>query len=164
MHLSPGIVYLGSNFHHLLIPPTFVYVVYRVCQEYFNSHIPKWLVILASVMAFPVAFTFKVLYKIHVDERQATALGAVMPPRLPDPYPGGLQTLARVIHQVETGYLGRYILFYPFFITQCGLGDIMAMACEKQGNTINMRVLFEDRVYPCSLHSHISYTHIMARS
>lgn len=45
------------------------------------------------VLASPIAFTLGVLYRLYRDEKDAAALGAVMPPSLPDASIGGLKTV-----------------------------------------------------------------------
>jgi hypothetical protein len=95
MTLPPGIVYLSLNFHYLIIPPACVYTIDRLAVEFFECQIPRWLFILACVLAFPAAFTMVVLYKLHIDESEAAARGAVLPPCPPDKYIGGFETLAR---------------------------------------------------------------------
>lgn len=95
MTLPPGIVYLGLNFHFLIIPPACVYTIDRLAVEFFECQIPRWLFILACMLAFPAAFTMVVLYKLHIDESEAAAHGAVLPPCPPDKYIGGFETLAR---------------------------------------------------------------------
>jgi hypothetical protein len=106
MILPPGIVYLGLNFHYLVIPPACVYAIDRIVVEFFEYQIPRWLFILASVLAFPAAFTTVVLYKLHVDESEAAAHGAVLPPRLLDKSIGGYETLSRRLDQSKSKFIG----------------------------------------------------------
>jgi len=106
MTLPPGIVYLGLNFHYIIIPPACVYAIDRLVVEFFECQIPRWLFVLVCVLAFPAAFTMVVLYKLHIDESEAAAHGAVLPPRLPDKYIGGYETLSRNLAQSKSGYIG----------------------------------------------------------
>jgi hypothetical protein len=103
----PGIVYLGMNLHHIFIPLAFVYAINHLFRRFLEIDVPQWLFVLASVLACPIAFTFKVSYKLYVNNRQAAAHGAVLPPQLPDKYIGGFETLSRTLAQYNTLYIGE---------------------------------------------------------
>lgn len=130
MALPPGPNYLVRRAHYVAAPPAFVYALSRVISTFYNVATPVWLLILASVLAYPIAFTISVQYTRYVDEREAAKYGAVLPPRIPDNSIGGTKTLGRQLSQFKKGYIG----------------EVMDQTCGELGNTINMRVFFENRV------------------
>ena len=130
MVLPPGPNYLIHHAHYIIAPPAFVYAFTRVISVFYNVQTPVWLLTLASVLAYPIVIIMNVQYTRYVDEREATKHGAVLPPRIPDNTIGSTKTLAQLLFQFSRGYLG----------------DIMHQVCGKLGNTINIRILFENRV------------------
>ncbi|KAG1875454.1 cytochrome P450 [Suillus subalutaceus] len=64
------------------------------------------------------------------DRRQAAMRGAVLPPKFPSRWPGSLDTLAALVQDFKTGYMGEF----------------MGEKCNTLGHTFNMRVLFENRI------------------
>jgi hypothetical protein len=110
MALPPGIVYLGLHLHHFILPPACVYVFDRLARDVLNIHTSRWAFILGSLLAFPIAFTFNVLYKSYVNQRAAAACGAVLPPQLPVKYIGGLDILRANLLQDKSGYIGKEVV------------------------------------------------------
>jgi hypothetical protein len=147
MALPPGIIYLGHNLHYLVIPPACVYTINLLIEEAFGFHVPGWLIIVASVLAFPIAFTAIVFYKLHVDKREAAAHGAVLPPCPPDKSIGGYKTLLRGMAHSKTGYIGTENMTFLLNVPEYALGEFLNSVCEQYGNTVNMRILFENKVH-----------------
>ena len=130
MPLPPGPKYLICRAHYAAAPPALIYALTHVINAFYNIQTPLWLLILGSVLAYPVAFVIHVQYTCYVDEREAQKHGAVLPPRIPDNSIGSMNSLALQVSAFKEGYIG----------------DIVHQWCEQLGNTINVRVLFENRV------------------
>jgi hypothetical protein len=107
MDLPPGIVYLSSRLPLLLAPPCLVYILNIISREYLDTEVPQWRFIMACVLSLPVALMVSVYYKDWVDAQDAAANGAIMPPKVKDPTPGSLRTLAIAIENFKTGYPGK---------------------------------------------------------
>jgi hypothetical protein len=143
--LPPGIVYLISCLPQLLLPPAIVYSLNHICDFAFDLSLPAWLQIPAYVLSFPVLFTCSVLAENYRDRRQAVIHGAVLPPKFPSTWPGGLDTLLSLVQNFKTGYMGTHTNFtFPHRPLRI-VGDFMEEQCGTLGHTFNMRVLFENR-------------------
>jgi hypothetical protein len=108
MDLPPGIVHLSSRLPLLLTPPGLVYILNIISREYLDIEAPRWLFIMACVLSLPVALMVSVYYKDWMDARNAAANGAILPPRIKDPTPGSLRTLAIAVENFKTGYPGKF--------------------------------------------------------
>ncbi|KAG6874015.1 hypothetical protein C0995_007972 [Termitomyces sp. Mi166 len=131
MPLPPGPVYFANRLPALLVPLFSVYLLNRVLGSRFHTVLPTWLVIVSAIFAIPLGVLVKFSYIDFINRRNAAASDAVLPPRVKDRYPFGLGLLIESINNLKTGYPGE------FFDT---LG-------EKYGNTFNLRILFEDRIF-----------------
>ncbi|KAG1895877.1 cytochrome P450 [Suillus fuscotomentosus] len=131
MDLPPGIVYLISCLPQLLLPPTIVYGLNRICDFAFGVSLQGWSQIPAYVLSFPALFTCSVLAANYHDRRQAAMHGAVLPPMFPSRLPGSLDLLAALVQNFKIGYMG----------------ELMEKQCNTLGHTFNMRVLFENRIF-----------------
>ncbi|KAG1856281.1 cytochrome P450 [Suillus tomentosus] len=131
MDLPPGIVYLIGCLPQLLLPPTIVYGLNRICDFAFGVSLQGWSQIPAYVLSFPVLFTCSVLAANYHDRRQAAMHGAVLPPMFPSRCPGSLDLLAALVQNFKIGYMG----------------ELMEKQCHTLGHTFNMRVLFENRIF-----------------
>ncbi|KXN80905.1 Cytochrome P450 52A3-A [Leucoagaricus sp. SymC.cos] len=155
--IPPGIIYLIRFSPQILTPPLTVYGF-----NYLSANVPSFLanvpllseltslgplrqpyLALAMTISLGVALTVKVLWdevKVRIEARR---LGAVLPPRVPDHWPGGLGILARTARVVKTGYIGGISHLWSFMPTAESLDELY----EKLGSyTINNRVLFENRI------------------
>ena len=130
-NLPPGVLYLLPRLPRILSPPALTYGVFRFVGAHYKIYISTWWLLLAMVMSLPLALTLSVLHdevSIHMD---ASKRGAMMPPRVRDPYPGGAQALTSGSKQLKEGYLGE------------GFDELY----KKLGSyTFNRRILFENRV------------------
>lgn len=129
MTLPPGPKYLIQRAHYIAAPPAFVYALTRVISAFYSVQTPLWLLILASVLAYPIVLVINVQYTCYVDEREARKYGAVLPPRIPDNSIGSTNMLAVQLSEFRKGYVG----------------DFIRKETEQLGYTINIRVLFENR-------------------
>jgi hypothetical protein len=109
MDLPPGIVHLLSR-PSLLAPLGLVYILNIISREYLDIEAPRWLFIMACVLSLPFALMVSVYYKDWMDARDAAANGAILPPRIKDPTPGSLRTLAVAVENFKTGYPGKFVL------------------------------------------------------
>ncbi|KAH7888187.1 cytochrome P450 [Phlebopus sp. FC_14] len=130
MELPPGIVYLAYNLHRILLPPAVTYAGVRVCSLIFDSSVPRWLQIVLYLLSLPLALTCNVFYTELRDRRQAALQGAVLAPRVASKWPGGLDTLRSLRDVRNSNYMGERVEKW----------------CETHGRTINVRVLFSNRI------------------
>jgi hypothetical protein len=133
--LPPGVLYLLQRSPKILSPLALTYAI----AHFVGTKISTWWIVLAMVTSLPLALMLSILYdeiSIRVD---ASKRGAVLPPRVSDPYPGGAKALISGLKQLKTGYPG----------------DGFEELCEKLGSyTFNRRILFENRVC-CSFSYHV---------
>ncbi|KAG6845855.1 hypothetical protein H0H87_002546 [Tephrocybe sp. NHM501043] len=135
MPLPPGPVYLANRLPTLILPLASVYVLKRLLHSYLDISLPNWAVLASTVVAIPIGLLLKVSYNDFTNRRNAAASGAVLPPRVQDKYPAGLGLLLGSLQNLKTGYPGVVS------------GEFFAEWSEKYGNTFNLRVLFEDRIF-----------------
>ncbi|KAG6830203.1 hypothetical protein H0H92_001790 [Tricholoma furcatifolium] len=131
MPLPPGPAYLANRLPSLVLPLISVYVAQRLLHTFLRIDLPNWAVIVSTILAIPIGLLLKVSYNDFINRRQAAALGAVLPPRVEDKYPAGLGLLIQSIKNLKTGYPGENFDDWS----------------QKYGNTFNLRVLFEDRIF-----------------
>ncbi|KAJ7926709.1 cytochrome P450 [Mycena leptocephala] len=127
MPLPPGPVYLAKQLPRILAPPVAVYCTKLVAELCFQDLIvPTWLTTIACVFSGPALLTVIVQYRDYQIRRQAAALGAVLPPTVPNSI-GGL-------HMLFTNTDARY----P--------GEGLATLGEDIGYTFSLRFLFQARI------------------
>ncbi|TFK22821.1 cytochrome P450 monooxygenase pc-3 [Coprinopsis marcescibilis] len=124
--LPPGIIYLIKHLPKLLAPPAVTYLAAREFGHRLGYNVPWWSLGIALVFSTPLWVTLEVQWQIFADRREAARRGAVLPPEVESPYPGGLQFLA-ASHKDA----------YP--------SDVLGQLFVKYGWTINHRILFENR-------------------
>ena len=130
-NLPPGVLYLLLRLPRSLSPPALTYGIVRFIGANYEIYISTWWLVLAMVMSLPLALTLSVLQDEVSTHMDASKRGAMLPPRVRDPYPGGAKALIRESKQVKKGYPAD------------GLDEIY----ENLGSyTINRRILFENRV------------------
>ncbi|RXW11241.1 hypothetical protein EST38_g14614, partial [Candolleomyces aberdarensis] len=127
--IPPGIIYLAQRLPKLAAPPILTYLAYLLAESHLDIELPTWLLRSALALSLPVAFTVKVQWQILKTKWEAARHGAVLPPLLPDPLPGGLGFILAFMKgaQVE----------YP--------GDKVSQKFQELGNTFNARVFFANR-------------------
>lgn len=93
MSLPPGPVYLAKQLPRILAPPVAIYCTKLVAELCFQDLVvPTWLTTIACVFSGPALLTVIVQYRDYQIRRQAAALGAVLPPTVPNSF-GGLNML-----------------------------------------------------------------------
>ena len=94
------------------------------------------------VMSLPLALTLSVLHEEVSIRIDASKRGAILPPRVKDPYPGGAKALISR-QQFKNGHPG----------------DGIQELCEQLGRyTFNRRILFENRVRSSSVFVTLLYS------
>ncbi|KAJ7461739.1 cytochrome P450 [Mycena galericulata] len=127
MVIPPGILYLSRTLPVAAIPSVATYVIInRFRHDEFGSWVPP----LAALLVQPILFALSLLYAHILEWRDAVKRGAVAIPRIPDRWPGGLTNLSLLGKGLKSGYPAD--TFVGWF--------------EKYGNTIMVRLLFENRI------------------
>lgn len=147
MELPPGIVFIVYNLPRILLPPALAYSGIRIWDIVFAIPFPEWLRIPLYLFSLPLALTCSVFYADWRDRRQAALHGAVLAPRATSRWPGGLDTLARNVQNFRSGYMGmsKWTICLSSFAHRLP-GEILEEQCKEHGQTVNIRVLFENRV------------------
>ncbi|KAK0231517.1 cytochrome P450 monooxygenase pc-3 [Armillaria fumosa] len=126
VNFPPGIVFLAQHLPYFFFPPGVVYALLTV----FQVALPRWARFICYALSFPLSLMIQVQCMDFINSRSAKKLGAVIPPRIGDPSLGGVFSLLALIKAFKSGYPGD------------GLSDIFS----RVGNTVNMRILFKDRI------------------
>ncbi|KAH7888186.1 cytochrome P450 [Phlebopus sp. FC_14] len=129
--LPPGLVALVRILPRLLLPPAAAYLSLQACCLFDFLKFPGPLRTLIYIGSVPVTFTVYVLYAWYRDGRQAALRGAVLPPQMAHERLGALDKLAALMRNFRSGYLAEFF----------------EIECEKNGQTMNMRILCENRVF-----------------
>ncbi|KIK93852.1 hypothetical protein PAXRUDRAFT_785857 [Paxillus rubicundulus Ve08.2h10] len=128
MQPPPGLVALVHILPRLAFASVTIYAGLRACDIFFGCLVPK---MPTYVLSLPLAFAARVVYSQIRDRRQATLLGAVLPPSMNSKWPGALDKLSALVWNYSNGYLGEF----------------MHAECEEVGQTFNARLLYEDRIF-----------------
>ncbi|KIK93853.1 hypothetical protein PAXRUDRAFT_828567 [Paxillus rubicundulus Ve08.2h10] len=131
MQLPPGIKFIIANLPSMVLPPVLTLCGIRIWGSLFDSSPPYWSQISLYILSFPLALVSSVLYADLRDRRQAALNGAVLAPRVPSSWPGGLDLLISNIRNFRGGHIG----------------DVLAQQCNDHGNTINIRIFYDDRIF-----------------
>lgn len=111
MNIPPGITYLIQRLPRIITPPIILYTATFLAQNYLGAGISGLALALSYILCLPLAFAVNVLYRDYSHHRDAARLGAVLPPRVGDPYPGGLMTLWTAMHNFKAGYIGMCLRY-----------------------------------------------------
>jgi hypothetical protein len=106
MSIPPGITYSFQRLPHLLFPPLLICFSNKLSGTYLGIDFSNYVLICASIVALPLALLITVVYSDYANNRDAAALGAVLPPQVRDKWPGGLSLLSRFIDNFKRGYPG----------------------------------------------------------
>ena len=101
----PGIVLLINRLPRLLLPPASVYLLIRILSTTSITLIPRWLQIALYIISLPGVFSGSI-YTNYANERAASAVGAVIPPKVKSKWIGGLDLLVKDAQNFKSGYLG----------------------------------------------------------
>lgn len=144
------IKYTGSLLPLLLGPPSVIYALTQIS----SVNLPWYATVSLYFGSLPLALACWIRWVIWQDERNATRLGAVLPPKVCDKSIGGGNILKNMVDNFRHGYLGK------LFSIMCSVNIIGANTCNlspwsgenvrewsvEYGNTFNLRIAFENRV------------------
>ncbi|KAI0073816.1 cytochrome P450 [Panus rudis PR-1116 ss-1] len=130
MRPTPGIIYLSTRLHRVVIPLALVYATIHIARSKGYSF-PTWAVVATYVLSFPLLVVAADFLKYRRNERNAAARNAVLPKRVKAKLPGGLDLLSRMQKNFHTRFLGS--IFYDW--------------AHEYGYTFNFRLLGEDRIF-----------------
>lgn len=130
LSLPPGVIYLVQQSPSILAPPLLTYGL----VHFLEWQVSTWVLVLALLLSLPLALTVVVMWDEVYVRIEAARRGAALPPKISDPYPGGLKGLINSLKPSKTRYPGD-------------LFDVMTAI--SKGYTFNIRVLFSNRVCPC---------------
>ena len=134
-NLPPGLLYFFQRSPRIFSPPALTYGIVRFVGTNYEIYISTWWLVVAMVMRLPLALMLSVLHEEVSIRIDASKKGAMLPPRVKDPYPGGAKALVSM-QQSKKGYPG----------------DGIQELCEQLGSyTFNRRILFENRVRSSSI-------------
>ncbi|EIW81948.1 cytochrome P450 monooxygenase pc-2 [Coniophora puteana RWD-64-598 SS2] len=131
MAVPPGFIWIAQNVpSRFLLPATTTYAALRLLREWQVLALPTWLHVIAYILSIPGAFALSVVYTDWRNARAAAARGAVLAPMIPYKRLGATDKVAALINGFTTGYIGQSI----------------AADHKAVGNTMTMRILWDDRI------------------
>ncbi|EMD32739.1 hypothetical protein CERSUDRAFT_118474 [Gelatoporia subvermispora B] len=131
MAVPPGLVYLFNRLPGVLAPPVVVYFSNILCRNYCGLVLPTWGLVLLYILSLPTALFLAVQWRRFTNYRNAARLNAVMPPTVEYRWPGGMDSVRKVVHASKHGYLGEMFIQWT----------------DAHGPTFNCPILFEDRIF-----------------
>ena len=105
--LTPGQRYLLRQLPYLAAPPAVVYLASRFAHDRLDRALPTWLLLLAYLFCWPVAFGLNIQWNDLSNAVRARRWGAVMPPTIEAKYPGGLDVISGMFRSDKSSYLGQ---------------------------------------------------------
>ncbi|KAJ6509737.1 hypothetical protein DFH09DRAFT_942343 [Mycena vulgaris] len=127
MVVPPGILYLSRTLPVIALPSVATYVILSRMPQLQGS---QWVPVFAAFLAQPVLFGLNIFYTSITTWMDVKRRGAVPIPQIPDRWPGGFTNLALLGKTLDSGYPAE--TFSDWF--------------EQYGNTVLVRLLFEDRI------------------
>lgn len=122
MELPPGITFVTANAPRIVLPPAITLCGIKLLGTFSNVSMPILLQLSLCLASFPLALACSVVYANFRDKRQAAMNGAILAPRVPSKWPGGLDLLLASTQNLRSGYMGMYDLDQwsddPFTIVQ----------------------------------------------
>ena len=128
VELTPGQRYLLRQLPNLVAPPAVVYLAARVARDHFHHPLPAWLLFLAYVLSWPVAFTLSVQWNDLSNKARARRWGAVIPRAVEHKYPGSLDVIKGIFRSDSSRYLGE-CPFLLFLVYACVASRCVEPAC-----------------------------------
>lgn len=95
---------LVSILPHVLGPPAGIYVALRLI----SLNVPLLFSIPLYIVSAPMFFAASVMWTKHVNRREATKLGAILPPFVEDDSWLGRNVMNAIIQNFDKGYLGQW--------------------------------------------------------
>lgn len=114
------IKYTGSLLPLLLGPPSVIYALTQIS----SVNLPWYATVSLYFGSLPLALACWIRWVIWQDERNATRLGAVLPPKVCDKSIGGGNILKNMVDNFRHGYLGK------LFSIMCSVNIIGANTCN----------------------------------
>ena len=102
--IPPGIAYILHLLPLVLLPIGAAYGTITVARYYFQGTYPHWLDILATVVSQPIIFVIRGWPQRLRAHRNATAMGAVFLPQIPD---NSFEFLRKISATFNDGYIGQ---------------------------------------------------------
>ncbi|KAJ6520794.1 cytochrome P450 monooxygenase pc-3 [Mycena vulgaris] len=127
MVVPPGILYLSRTLPIIALPSVATYVILSRMPQLQGS---QWIPVFAVFLAQPVLFGLDIFYTSITTWMDVKRRGAVPIPQIPDCWPGGFTNLALLGKTLDSGYPAE--TFRDWF--------------QQYGNTVLVRLLFEDRI------------------
>lgn len=94
MTIPPGISYLLTNGPKLCAPAIGAYILNNfVLRDVLEIDLPGWVAAILYLLSAPILFTLSVSWKDAKDSWRARSMGAVMPPLVPNKYPGSIDSM-----------------------------------------------------------------------
>ncbi|KAI9572479.1 cytochrome P450 [Boletus coccyginus] len=131
MELPPGIVFITANAPRIILPLVLALCGIQLLNTVFNVYIPVWLQVPFYVASFPLVLACRSTYADFHDRRQAAMNGAILAPRVPTKWPGGLDLLLTSVWNSRSGYMG----------------EVIEKQCKDNGNAITLGILWENRIF-----------------
>ncbi len=76
----PGPTFLLCNLNVIVTPPTVALSAFYALNKIWDVVLPAWLLFVASVLSFAVAFFALRVWRAYNNKSKAAALGAMLPP------------------------------------------------------------------------------------
>ncbi|KAG6374894.1 hypothetical protein JVT61DRAFT_3624 [Boletus reticuloceps] len=144
--VPPGLVGLVWLLPRLLFPPATVFIGLKVVKALAGEPAPRWLRVLAYLLALPAIVAAKLVYSRIRDRREAARRGAMLPPSIKYRWPGALDKLSALLWNFSNGYLGSFDdISDTDVLTWTSLAEYNESECEEIGNTFNFYALYENR-------------------
>lgn len=110
MGLPPGLAFLSLHIPQVVGPPLFVYLASHLATAAWGLTIPTWLLTVAYVASWPLALTVIIQYSDWKTAREAAAIGAELPPRIPSERLGGWDLVKRINDTLENRIMGECLI------------------------------------------------------
>ncbi|KAF8722643.1 hypothetical protein AX14_009726 [Amanita brunnescens Koide BX004] len=105
MHSTPGLRYISGGAVYSSVPVIGGLAVQHLLNKaFFNARIPTWVVIVASLAAYPVKAIIRISLKGWKDRLDAATMGAQLVPKLAGKWLGNLDILLKVKEVWASGY------------------------------------------------------------
>ena len=102
----PGPVYLATSLPQLSLTPLYAIAACYLVKIALNVAIPPVFVLLACLLSWPIGFVMGVQLRSWKVAREASAAGAVLPPRIESHTITGKDIVNDMIRDTETKFLG----------------------------------------------------------
>lgn len=98
---------LAGLLTQFVFPPAASVVLARAVASHYAVVIPTWVLVVTALFSIPLAFSIRVRTTTLKHERDAAALGAVLPRRFPGKLLGNIDMMRDSFISYSSGYPGR---------------------------------------------------------